>query len=76
MEFKPVNAFSAPHPAQGSTSLNRANTVAGSNQQPLNHLKNITFAPMGSGDVFSQCININLSRKPEKGLVPILPRNE
>jgi hypothetical protein len=51
-------------------------TATGGDGQTLAHLKDVTFAPFGRGDVFSQCTSINICRKPGKDFVPVLPNSE
>jgi hypothetical protein len=83
MEF-PIKSHQQPdstsqltgQPATTTTTTTNNDTVRGVSGQSLSHLKDVTFAPFGRGDVFSQAAAINVCRKPGKDLVPILPNNE
>jgi hypothetical protein len=56
-----------------STRLEKSRTVTSSSDKTLANLKHVSFAPFGGGDVFSHCAALNVSRKPDKGFVPVVP---
>jgi hypothetical protein len=74
MNFNPTvissDGLSASH---GSSSTEQKAPVVDSRDKKLSHLTEVAFAPFGSGDVFDQCMGINIARN--KPPVPIVPVN-
>jgi hypothetical protein len=76
MQVLPVVVPQTQPGAAGGNAPAVGHVPIGGNVQTLAHLQQVTFAPFGGDDVFSQCAAKNISRKVGKDFVPIVPNTQ